>query len=350
MPEQLRAELYTEIHSTFERHIAAHPHELDILTLWTAYCHVWRSFQFAPRLLLWSATPAAGKTTVLDILSCLIPSCQLASTISKSSFFRKIAATSPVMLLDEADKWLGKDDELTAALNAGHKRNGTVLISTPTAKGDYEPTEFTVYAPAAIAAKNRQPPSDLISRSIRITMARSIAPVPFSLTEHEAGLKELCGRGVVALTYMQFPKPVRPEWLHGRTWDNWAPLFVVAGAAGPAWQARAEAAALILTDTPLRDLDLEERLLHDIYRLLNGTERVHSESLATALNRDEELPWGQLNHGRGINTHILANMLGKFGIKPGAAPFRLNGGVPKRGYAKSVFVDAWARYGITQPE
>lgn len=166
---------------------------------------------------------------------------------------------------------------------------------------------------------------------------------PYSSTEHEGVLLKLRERLVEALRAVKFGKPARPTWLHGRDWDNWFPLFAVAEAVG--WRERAESASLAVVKRPLEDLDLGERLLHDLHALFDGHERMHTEDIIKKLNENEELPWGRLNNGQGLNGHTLANMLSKFEVRPEPKPFRIKS-TQARGYLRASFATVWKRYGV----
>lgn len=351
-----------QVAAAFKRHISAKLHEIHILALYVAYCHCWRHFYFAPRLSLWSATPGSGKSTVLEMLEVLIPEARNWSSVTASVLIRMAALKKYVFLLDEFDKYVDKDQEIIGCLNAGHKRNGKFPRSESDGKGGWTPKEYPVWAPVVYAAKDRKPPADLISRSIPIVMERAMpgqVEEPYSASRHEKKLKDLRGRLEAGLKQVMLVEPDQPEWLVGRDWDNWAPLWAIAATAGPEWLSKVEEAAGIVVKRALKDLDINERLLHDIYGVFEGraavdypndpdkAARIHSDSLVKKLNDDEDLPWGGLNNGKGLESRGLAARLAKFGITPEKTPFRIAGGGPLgRGYSRARFEEPWKRYGI----
>jgi hypothetical protein len=63
-----------------------------------------------------------GKTTVLIILQLLTPNSELASNISPAAIFRYIEQHRPTLLIDEADTFVKRNDEIRNILNSGHTR------------------------------------------------------------------------------------------------------------------------------------------------------------------------------------------------------------------------------------
>ena len=357
MSTNLALEALEELRAVFKRHGGMEDHELDVLALWTMHTYLLPVIQHSPRLLLWSATHGSGKSTVLDMLELLAFNPTLTSSPTTSTVFRMLDAERITLLLDEADKWMYRDLDMTGAINAGHKRNGTFMRSEKDADGNWVPRKFKVWGAVALAAKNKLPATDLLSRAIKITMqkAHKGSVQPFAESEHGEGMKTLqkqvAKAGAWAVMAAKKGKPPTwPSWMNdGRMWDNWKPLYTIAGVAGGRWPERVERAALLMSNVPLRDRDLGERLLWDIcaiYKKL-GFERAHTLTLLTHLNENLEAPWKtKFNRGAGLNEYDLSDMLGKFGIRPEKNPFR-NGHTLKRGYAKAAFEDAWQRYSVT---
>lgn len=340
--------------AVFKKHGGMEDHELDVVSLWAFHTHLLPILQHSPRLLLWSATHGSGKSTVLDILEYLAFNPTLTSSPSTSTVFRMLDMERMTLLLDEADKWMHRDLDMTGAINAGHKRNGTFMRSEKDGEGNWVPRKFEVWGCVALAAKNKIPATDLLSRSIKITMqkAHKGSVVPFAASEHGEGLgpvKEKIEEGASWMIGSERPKPNWPEWMSdGRAWDNWRPLYEIAGVAGGPWLERVENAAKIMTEVPLRDRDLGERLLWDICAAFDKLkkERMHTLTILSQLNENLEAPWKtRFNRGQGMNEYDLCDMLGKFGIRPEKNAFR-NSGVLRRGYSKEAFQDAWSRYGV----
>jgi hypothetical protein len=61
------------IRHMIERYVGLEPYEAIAATVWVAHAHVCDRFMVTPRLLLLSPVRECGKTTLLDILSRLVP-------------------------------------------------------------------------------------------------------------------------------------------------------------------------------------------------------------------------------------------------------------------------------------
>ena len=75
-----------------------------------------------PRLLFASPEMRCGKTTALGVLRRLSFRALQAANISTAAVFRTIEAMRPTLLIDEADTFLAKSDELRGVVNSGHER------------------------------------------------------------------------------------------------------------------------------------------------------------------------------------------------------------------------------------
>ena len=124
--------------------------------------------------------------------------------------------------------------------------------------------------------------------------------------------------------------------------------------AGGDWpEPRVEHASRLLTGMSSDELDLQERILHDIYALWDRQEwgdQVHSDCIVTLLNGDEDLPWRRWNNAKGMDRGDLNKMLKNHDIHPEKDPFRMPGSCPSRGFKRASFAAAWARYGVGEAE
>jgi hypothetical protein len=100
-----------------------------------------------------------------DSLGCCWPARPPASIDGEHNgrrLFRTIELASPVLLIDEADTFLGDNEELRGVLNQGHRMGGQIIR---TAGDDYEPRFFNIYAPVAIATIGGRPAPLRIAQS-----------------------------------------------------------------------------------------------------------------------------------------------------------------------------------------
>jgi hypothetical protein len=64
------------------------------------------SFDISPRLAITSPEKQCGKTTLLDVLSCLAWRPMTTGSITAASIFRVVEKVQPTLLIDEADTFL----------------------------------------------------------------------------------------------------------------------------------------------------------------------------------------------------------------------------------------------------
>ena len=144
-------------------------HQKVAIALWILHAYLIDRSMISPRLAIRSPVKGCGKTTLLDVLTRLVPRPLATANVSPSAIFRVIAGHRPTLLIDEADTLFKDGDEtLRGILNAGHRQGGTVLRSV----GDeHEPRAFACYA-ATVIALIGQLPGTLADRSVDIVLAR----------------------------------------------------------------------------------------------------------------------------------------------------------------------------------
>src|SRR5262245_40648769 len=141
------------------------------IALWVLHAHAHGCFAISPILGITSPTPECGKSSLLTIISAMVPRALAASNLTASTIFRAVEAWRPTLLVDEADTYLVENNELRGILNSGHQRaTAYVLRSVDTGKG-HEPQRYCTWAATAIALIGKLP-STLNSRAIRIELQR----------------------------------------------------------------------------------------------------------------------------------------------------------------------------------
>lgn len=103
------------------------------------------------------------------MIALLVPKALAAANISPAALFRTVELARPTLLIDEADTFLGDNEELRGILNSGHRAGGQVIR---TVGDDFEPRTFSTHCPVAIAQIGKLPDT-LADRSIHISMKRS---------------------------------------------------------------------------------------------------------------------------------------------------------------------------------
>jgi hypothetical protein len=148
------ADLLEEVTRAILRHLALPETTAQTVAVWAVHTHCFDAFTISPRLAITSPEKGCGKTTLLDVLSCLVARPLPACNAKVAAIFRIVEMMKPTLLMDEADTYFHDNDELRGILNAGHRKGGYVLRC----EGDsLEPRMFATWAPAAIAAIGKLP-------------------------------------------------------------------------------------------------------------------------------------------------------------------------------------------------
>lgn len=123
-----------------------------LLAYFTLNTWTFQVFDTVPYLLLESAVPGCGKSTVIRLLATLSCRSRKASSLSEAVMFRLIDAEAPSLFVDEAEVIEGRSERaeaLRAVAHEGYKRGGQV----PRCTGDsHEVQWFDVYCPKVFAA------------------------------------------------------------------------------------------------------------------------------------------------------------------------------------------------------
>jgi hypothetical protein len=336
------AELLDEVTAAVRRYVVLEKGAAEATSLWVVHTYCFDAFAISPRLAITSAVMRCGKTTLLDVLSCLVRRPMSTANTTPAAVYRVVDRMSPTLLIDEADTFLTNNAALRSILNSGYRKSFALVTR---AEGT-----FSTWAPAAIAMIGRLP-STLEDRSIWIGLHRRRTDEPivaFRLGQEGDDLKRLA-RMAARFAADHFDQlrqtvPAVPTTLENREADNWLPLLAIADAAGGAWPniARQVAENLALTNRATEQ-SVAVLLLKDIHTVLSAHtgERIQSADLVKALLQFEDRPWAEWKGGKGITTHAVARLLAPFNIKPFE---KRVGDRVLRGYCRTQFEDAFARY------
>jgi hypothetical protein len=336
-------ELLDALRDTFSRYLVLSEGAAEILALWTVFTHIIEISPVAPRLAILSATPECGKTTLLQILILLVHHPLPASNITSAVVYRVIQQEQPTLLIDEGDTFLGS--ELTGIINSGHTR-ATAYVWRST--GDnFQPSSFSTFAAIAIA-KIGKLPATLEGRSFVVLMKRrrqdeKIERFRADRTDHLQILNRKAVRWAADnKSKVAAADPAIPQGLNDRAADNWGILLAVADVAGGHWGQTARSVAQLVAGGREDSSELVS-LLHDINDLFEQkkADRISSRDLCVILGGLDHRPWGEINRGKMITQIQLAARLEPLGIQPKVV--RIGSSTP-RGYERSQFDDAFARY------
>jgi hypothetical protein len=341
----------------FQHYVALPKLCLLPVALWAISTHVFERFTAFPYLAILSAVKGSGKTRLLEILEEVCGRPWRASTVSPAALFRKIAADSPTLLLDEAEVLSNPKSDvaqaLRAILNSGYRAGASVPRCDPP---KWEVHNFLVFCPKAFTAIGRLPET-IADRSIVIQMQKKGSAekvARFTLRRVKAESTPLRWsvervmdevRDLVKDAYEDLPELA---FLEDREGELWEPLFAVCSVIAPTRIGELrKSAEMLSTAKAAADQDDSRplRLLSDIREVFpKDAENILTKELMRRLEKLDYSPWFKPDGGRPeceLNPRRLARMLRPFGISPRTVRVECELG---KGYSKGEFQAPWDRY------
>ncbi len=346
-------ELASEIEGIIRRHVALDQHCVTATVLWVFFTYCFKAAEVAPILAITSPIMRCGKSTLLDIVAFLVPRRLSSSNITPAAMFRVVDKYSPILLVDEADTFLNKNDELRGIINASHYKSTAYVLRS--SGDDHEPRQFSTWCPKAIAliGKLRDTMED---RSITIQMRRrkpseEIAKFRREVLNRTLGVvrRQLARWGADHIAQLQSAEPEMPDILEDRAADNWWLLLAIADEVGGMWPEKAREAAIMLsTAASEEDGTIRVQLLADIRQVFDEkrTDFLKSTCLLEHLHEMEERPWGEWGRTcKPMSARQLRSQLKPFGVESRQKKIQ---GRNERGYEYSSFEDSFSRYLLPQ--
>lgn len=341
-------ELLAGIAAIINRVAMLPPYSDSAIALWVLFTYCLDAFFIAPILNITSPEKRCGKSTVLAALQRLVCKALQASNITGAAMFRSVELWSPTLIIDEADTFItGEKEDLRGIINSGHSKSTAFVIRTV---GDnHEPKQFKTWCPKCLAGIGHLPDT-VKDRSIIIALRRKLTCEKVEKLRHIDDvlfeeLRRKCARFAHDnMLTLRLAKPIISDELNDRAADNWEPLFAIADIAGGEWPKVAREAAHALAGVEKESVSANVELLRDIKDIFDsksGREHLFTNELIMALTADEESPWATWNRGKPISPRQLATRVKEFGAVAGSVRV---GGATGKGYKKSSFEDAFARY------
>ena len=243
-----------------------------VLAYFTLNTWTFKLFDTVPYLLLESAVPGCGKSTVIRLLDALSCRSRKASSLSEAVMFRLIDDESPTLLIDEAETIDGRSERaeaLRAIAHEGYKKGGQV----PRCEGEnHEVRWFDVYCPKTFAAIGGLTGA-LLDRCLVIHMEKAPKGNVRKSTRHRAlnrdgqhmvpRLEAYALKAADALCQLYEAEPDCGYWptITDREAELWGPLLTLARLAGP---------------------DAEAKLLAVVYKFIEEKAEIKSADLKIA--------------------------------------------------------------------
>jgi Protein of unknown function (DUF3631) len=273
---------------------------------------------------------------------------ELASNISPSAVFRYVEDVRPTLLIDEADSFVGSNEEMRGILDSGHTRAAAHVIRNEEVGGRHKPRRFSTWAPKAIATIDNLADT-LEDRSITLQMQRKPKTAKVErLRRRDCDEFAVLRRKAARWAEVNFsaleadPDPNIPDELNDRAADNWRPLLQIATLAGEDWLRRAREVACRLSGEGHDSTSIGTDLLSDIQAAFGEAEAMRSADLIAALITDPERPWAEWKDHKPLTQRQLAGLLRPFGIV--SETIWITKSVSAKAYVKARFRDAWASY------
>jgi hypothetical protein len=345
------ADLLQELDGLFRAHLTMSPGASETIALWVVFSHAHDAFQISPLLGITSPEKNCGKSTLLTLLSGVVPKPLPVSNITIAPLFRAVEKFRPTLLVDEADTFISDDEGLRGILNSGWLRSQAQVIRS--VGDDHEPRLFSTWAPKAIAMIGNLP-GTLADRSVAVRMCRQTLEEESTKRKLRADrlgdlehLRRKARRWVQDhIEELRNADPSVPEGFTNRLADNWRPLLAIADLVGGEWSQRARDAARMLVAAKA-DESHATILLGDLRRLFNEsrTDRLSSANIVAALGDMEDRPWPEYSHGKPITKRGLASILSRFKVGPKTVRF---GTETVKGYLLEDLEETFRRF-LAQP-
>ena len=364
------AALLSDLREIIGRHVVLPEMAAEALALWVVHTYAFTLRQVTTYIGVVSPEKRCGKTTLLEVLARLANRALTAANISPSALFKVIQETSPTLLIDEADTFLERRDELAGILNAGYRKDNAYVVRVTDAstawtyrradkpefgewtneRPDGRSTaikfaQYSCWCPKVMAAIGRLPDT-LADRCIVITMQRKLPGEKCARLRslNAVELRKRCAAFVQqhhdAIANAQ---PEIPAALNDRAADIWEPLLAIADLAGADWPALARQAALKLSAAHNDELTLIGYFLRDIRALMlaRNTDRILSRHIIANLNPRHDRAWEDFRRGREINEYWLSQRMKELGIH--SRNIRI-GDLVAKGYVLEDIEAAYRRY------
>jgi len=353
-PEEVETDaLLSGLKVRMKRYVIFSDAQATITALWVLFAWVHEiAAVHSPILRAISAEANSGKTTLLNLISFLVPRALLCVEISEATLFRGIELWQPTIIVDEADVILVNNEPLRAVINSGWTRGAVV----PRCIGDEKtPHAFPTFCPKALGMKGNQLLDTTRSRCIDIELKRkrpSETVVHFRAID-DAGLQELRQQAQRWANDnaegLKGAEPTMPEGFNNRLGDNFRLLFAIADLAGGEWPEKAREAAQVLSR--VADVSSQSiRLLADIKTAFDAisTNAISSAALVGKLTAYPDAEWAEMGKSKKpLSQNQLARLLKRYGITPdNHVP--AEGGGEVRGYHRKHFEESWERYLASQ--
>jgi Protein of unknown function (DUF3631) len=354
-------EIIARLEGNFGKYLALERGLPFVLALWTLATHTFDCFDAFAYLAITSPTKRCGKTRLGELVE--LASCNglrivgaTAPVIFRSIQLRKLENETLTLIIDEAEA-LGtkseRSDSVREVLNAGYRRGQCVRRCERDAEDGFAIKEFDTFCPKVIILIGNLPDT-IADRSIPINMLRrkpgeTVERFFYSQATKEAKRYRKESQSWAKSSRRAVIRNYRHRDLHfleDREAELWLPLFAVCAVACPhrVEELRRIAQSISSAKQAGEPAEMGCLLLRDIREVFAGIaeDAASTDHLISVLRTLDESPWDRWSKGAGLDSRALARLLRPFKIGPHNP--RLPGDRILKGYERSDFEEAWARY------
>jgi hypothetical protein len=324
-------DLLTDVERQLRRFVYGDDAIFAPLALWIAHTHAYDAFDTTPYLHVYSPAPQCGKTRLLEVVEMMAARAISSTSLTGPSLFRTIEDQKPTLMLDEVDNLFrgrSADTEraadITAVLNGGFRRSGTVIRLVGK---NHDPKAFSTYCPKVLAGIGTIPDT-LADRSIPVPMRRKAKTETVERMRYRDArpeLESLRAQLEVALAphaeTLGDARPLLPDELSDRQADACEPLLAIADLAGGDWPRRLRGDLVCMFEHAAEfALSTAADIVRDALSVyVDGVtvrEHMSGDELRRKLNERADLPYQEMNDGRGISVRDLIARLAAYEVKP----------------------------------
>jgi putative DNA primase/helicase len=343
--------LLLELMAQLRRYVVVHDDVAIAITLWLLFSWVHEVAVHSPLLIVTSAEPDSGKSTLLGVLGFLAPRAYSVIELTGENIYRIVDLRKPTLLVDEADQLFRRKPALAEIVNAGWTR-GSARIPRMVHGVIHE---FDAFCPKVIGMLGLNLPGATANRAIVCMLWPKLPSEQVADFRHVDDddfttlRRKLMRWAADNAVLLKDANPVVPPGFSNRLAANWCLLLAIADAAGGPFPKRARAAAVKLSQRRHQPSE-RLRLLAALHPIFATREEITSAELIAQLTADPDEEWAEFR-GRGlISQRQVAALLAGFEIFPVVLHPTKRASLSRRGYRRSQFDDAFARFLPQQSE
>jgi Protein of unknown function (DUF3631) len=341
--------LLKDVLAEIRRYVVIDDEVAITVALWTLFAWVHNEIAVhSPNLILTSAEPESGKTTLTGVLQWLTPRPFLVTMPTVASVYYAVENLHPTLLLDNAEKLFKRRPELVDVIDAGWTRGKPV---PRVERGVLRLRD--AFCAKVINMRGLNLVDTTASRAIVCTLWPKLPHEQVDEFGHADDETFQVLRRKLArwrddnLTILKNASPVQPPGFDNRIAQNWKLLLAIAELAGVGKQARA-AAVRLAGKSALPSPGV--RLVRALKPIFTET-FFPSEDMAKQLAADLTAEWCDYDNRGPISQKQIATLLAPYGIHPqrNRVPGRPRTAAPIHGYLLADFANTFARFAADIP-